>query len=756
LSEINLEDMRVYVRYIIFVIVAFGYGTIYSDAQDFSAWSLHFPLPELTAWMDFPEPVEKIEQVLEEEKNSQSQLKTWIYAVGIDTFIEPLTSGQWDTIPGKGYVWRIGLHAENALSLKLFIENYRMQPGMALYVYSSSMENFAGPFDSRDNANGGILPVQSLPGDRIIVEWNIPFDCRLLIVDCQLTITSVGYGFRDMAASGKMVPLAQADKCNKDINCMIGNHWQREKRSVVRLETITKTGTVTTIQYCTGTLVNQAVDADQKRPYILTAHHCISTKELARSTTFVFGYEKAYCDGNVSPSLPVGISGSDLVATKKELDFALLEISRDVTPVYRPFYAGWNTSAAAPNSVVGIHHPQGDTKKISVSIIPLGTGKFSDKATGLECDDNAHWIVRKWNEGVTENGSSGSPIFDAEHKIVGLLSGGAATCSNPEKDYYGKFSEQWNNYSLENESLKPWLDPYNKGVKSLWGYDPLTSFEGPCDTLGNIGQNETKTLIESGSKGYLTSLNDRNWISFAEKIINDTVAHVIGMEVHVANTFKSGSKVRFAIWRGDEFPVAILHAIDTVVPAYYSDYPMHIYFNKTIKITGNYFIGYSLEYSDPVDVFSVYQSALRPSDGISGMYVEENKGFWMPISGYVPPFYSSLGVRAMGRFEKKTQSYYLSTYRDLKIIFQQGKNIVSVLFDNEEASDLLQKVTIECYDTSGKRMLLLNEPQGRMSMYDGKTYQQVEIDIKDLPPGIYLIRAIDKKNKWSGKFVRLL
>jgi len=128
----------------------------------------------------------------------------------------------------------------------------------------------------------------------------------------------------------------------------------------------------------------------------------------------------------------------------------------------------------------------------------------------------------------------------------------------------------------------------------------------------------------------------------------------------------------------------------------------------------------------------------------------------MPISGYVPPFYSSLGIRAMGRFEKQTPSYYLSTYRDLKIIFQQGNDIVSVLFDNEESSDLLQNVTIECYDTSGKRMLLLNEPQGRMSMYYGKTYQQVEINVADLPPGVYLVRAIDKNNKWSGKFVRLL
>ena len=603
--------MQLCVRYIIIVIVAFGCGTIHSDAQDFGAWSLYFPLPELTAWMDFPEPVGKIAQILEEEQNSQSLLKAWIYAAGIDTSIEPQTSGQWDTIPGKGYVWRIGLHAENALSLNLFIENYKLQPGMALYVYSRSMDNFAGPFDSQNNANGGVLPVQSLPGDRIIVEWNIPVNDQLSIISHQLLIASVGYGFRGMTPSNQMVSLATAADCNVDINCRTGNHWQREKRSVVRLETTIRTGGITKTQYCTGTLVNQVVGADRKKPYILTANHCISSDDLARNTTFVFGYEKAYCDGN-NPSVPAGISGSSLVATKRELDFTLLEMSRSATPAQRPYYAGWNTSTVAPHGVVGIHHPQGDTKKISVTNAPLVSGTFNDPGTDLFCDENAHWRVREWNEGVTENGSSGSPIFDVEHKIVGLLSGGAANCDKPVNDYYSKFSEQWNSYTVKDESLKPWLDPDNKGVTSLWGFDPATRYEDRCDTLGNIGSNETKTLIESGSKGYLTSLNDRNWISFAEKIINDTVAHIMGMEVHVANVFESGSKVRFAVWSGDDFPIATLYAIDTIVPTYYNNYPMHIYFNETLKITGNFFIGYSLEYSDPADVFSVYHSALRP------------------------------------------------------------------------------------------------------------------------------------------------
>ena len=735
--------MRLYVR--IFFMIVFGYGTLNSNAQNTAAWSSQFSLPELSVFLNFPEPVEQIEQALEEERNNNSVLKAWVYAVGIETSLNPHTSGQWDTIPGRGYVWRIGIHADHALSLNLFIENYRMQPGMALYVYGSSTDNMAGPFDVRNNANGGVLPVQSLPGDRIIVEWNIPLQA---LPRNDFTITSVGYGFRDAAVHGKMVSLAAAADCNIDVNCRTGNHWQREKRSVVRMETITRTGSVIKTQYCTGTLVNQAVDADRKKPYILTANHCISTNEQARNTTFVFGYENPSCDGD-KPSVPAGITGSNLVAAKKELDFALVELSGNVTTVHRPYYAGWNTSPAEPHGVIGIHHPQGDVKKLSVENDPLVTSTFTDPGTDLYCDKDAHWRVRHWDEGITEPGSSGSAIFDSEYKIVGTLSGGAATCSNPVNDYYGKFSEQWNRYPVAGESLKPWLDPDNKGVTSVWGYDPVAHFEGRYDMSGNIGENETEILIESGEWGYLSGQNDKQWIGFAERIRNDTIARIIGMEVHVAKVSGAGAKVQFAVWTGSNFPVTPLYMKDTTVTADYNDYPMHIYFGRTLEVTGDFFIGYSLGYHYPPDTFAVYQSAKRPYSGLSGMYVEESNGSWMALDNYVPPVYSSLGVKAIGKFGKLVQPPQ-TIYHDLKIVFQPDHPVVFVYFE-----DPLSMVMVECYDTSGK-MMALNETNRHMVMYDEKTYLQVELDVSNLPPGMYLIKAFDKKKKQSGKFVRLL
>ena len=729
--------MRLYAG--IFFYIIFSYGLAISHAQHPVAWSRQFSLPELTDFLNFPEPLEKIEQVLEDEWNSHSDLKAWIYAVSIETSLNPQTSGQWDTIPGKGYVWRTGIHAERALSLNLMIENYRMQPGMALYVYDRSMEQMTGPFDVRNNTNDDVLSVQSLHGDMIIVEWNIPLQT---LPYRDFTITSIGYGFRGI---GKMMTLASSANCNIDVNSKTGNHWQREKRSVVLIAEIPVKGGY---QSCTGTLVNQAVEPNKKKPYILTANHCISTSDQAKDAVFYFGYEKPYTTKDPSNS----IKGANIRASKKALDFTLLELKNDLEEKHQPFYAGWNTSPDAPQGVTGIHHPQGDVKKISVENDPLVTSTFSDPATGLYCDPDAHWRVRHWETGITEAGSSGSAIFDVEHKIVGVLSGGPSySCTDGlEKryDFYGKFSEQWNRYPVANESLKPWLDPDNTGITSLWGYDFGAPYDGLCDTLGHIGANETMILIDSGRWGYLTGQNDQHWIGFAEKIRNDTIAHIIGMEVQVAKVPDTGSKVQFAVWHGNNFPVTPLFQKDMIVTADYADFPMHIYFDRALEVSGDFFIGYRLEYVNSLETFAVYQSAKRPYAGLSAMYVEESNGSWMALDEYVPPVYSSLGIRVMGRFGKKMKPIF-PAYRDLKIVFQPDNPVVFVYFEKPSST-----VKVECYDISGK-LMAVKETGRYIVMYDEKTYLQVELDVSGVPPGMYLIQAYDRKNKQSGKFVRL-
>ena len=74
-----------------------------------------------------------------------------------------------------------------------------------------------------------------------------------------------------------------------------------------------------------------------------------------------------------------------------------------------------------------------------------------------------YWTSTINGFGVTEGGSSGSPIFDQNKRVVGQLSGGSSSCFNTNySDLYGKMSENWNNNGNNNGSqLAPWLDPIN-------------------------------------------------------------------------------------------------------------------------------------------------------------------------------------------------------------------------------------------------------------------------------------------------------
>ena len=83
------------------------------------------------------------------------------------------------------------------------------------------------------------------------------------------------------------------------------------------------------------------------------------------------------------------------------------------------------------------------------------------------------WIQTLNGHGVTEGGSSGSPIFDNHGHIVGTLTGGNSNCGSQFEnlpDYYGKFSYSWDQNGTDSASvLKYWLDPDNTGMMVLNG-----------------------------------------------------------------------------------------------------------------------------------------------------------------------------------------------------------------------------------------------------------------------------------------------
>ena len=72
--------------------------------------------------------------------------------------------------------------------------------------------------------------------------------------------------------------------------------------------------------------------------------------------------------------------------------------------------------------------------------------------------DSTHVRIIDWDKGTTEPGSSGSPLFDANHRVIGQLHGGGAACGNDLSDYYGRFHT-----SYKEANFKKFLDSANTG-----------------------------------------------------------------------------------------------------------------------------------------------------------------------------------------------------------------------------------------------------------------------------------------------------
>lgn len=353
-------------------------------------------------------------------------------------------------IPGKGTIWQYKIDSKDALSLGVFFKQFKLPQGARLFFYDPSKAYVQGAFSALNNNPENQLPVAEFPRKDLIIEYFEPLSSEF---SGELVIGSVSQAYIDLEA------LATA---RIGINCPQGANWQEAKNSVC-LMTFSDTKYS---YYCTGALVNNV--REDGTPYFLTANHCISTDTEAGTLVTYFGYENSTCSSG-DASKKKTLAGATLKAANSYSDFSLLLLKEYPSSEYNPFYAGWNAAGDLPASGVGIHHPQGTPKCIAidnnqVKSYPYSTSwsDESGKVTSTTVANSHWWVV--FSEGDTEAGSSGSPFFDQNERIVGQLHGGGTG-----ESLYGKLSLSWNYSSTNSKQLAHWLDPDNTGKKVMDG-----------------------------------------------------------------------------------------------------------------------------------------------------------------------------------------------------------------------------------------------------------------------------------------------
>jgi len=354
-------------------------------------------------------------------------------------------AGLWEDLPGGDRIWRVSVSSPGALWVVLGFAAFRPEPGAEMWVYSPDRDLVLGPFTAEDERDHGELWLPPLAADRLLIEIDWPRGARDLVPAIRLGTLSHGYKPWGPAGGGKTPGTdGQSGSCNIDVACPLGADWQDEKRGVVRLLSGGSS-------YCTASMI--ATTAADCRNFVLSAAHCLNSAGEANSTTFQFNFERPQCGSGSAPTNQT-VTGSTLRATYGASDFTLVELNGAIPESFNAYYNGWSRSTSpAPMSWV-IHHPSGDVKKISHDDDPLTNG------TNYGAD---HWRVANYEQGTTEGGSSGSPLFDPAGRIVGQLHGGTASCSSITWDEYGKVDVSWTGGGTNGSRLSSWLDPGGTG-----------------------------------------------------------------------------------------------------------------------------------------------------------------------------------------------------------------------------------------------------------------------------------------------------
>lgn len=450
-------------------------------------------------------PQEVLPLVVAPKASETSKSLPTQFAVAVDWPRDTNTSGLWSRADNGDHIWRLRILSVGAVSLNLAFDRFRLPEGAALFLYDSNGDALRR-YTSADQNEDNQLWTAPVNGDEIIIELNLPaternnFDLRLMRVNhAYIDVFGLSAGPRLFAARSTAGD-GGSGACHIDAVCPQADPFRSQLNSAARIS-------ISGTSLCSAVLLNNL--RQDFRPYLLTAFHCGIDAANDTSVVAFWNFENSSCGAADDAGLSQTLSGSTHRAGRSDSDFTLIEMNNAIPASFNATWSGWDATGSPPQCGYGIHHPQGDPLAASLSTTPA-TAADDVPLVGPGINQSVDtWVVR-WNQGVTEQGSSGSGFWNEHHLIVGQLSGGNSSCGTPnETDVYGRFSESFDASPLPTEQLKFWLDPDLTGAEFVGGRNASSIFP-PSGNPGstqpelcgiNVGQSVSATSNEDNGGG---------------------------------------------------------------------------------------------------------------------------------------------------------------------------------------------------------------------------------------------------------------
>ena len=327
----------------------------------------------------------------------------------------------------------VEVESQGALGLRLHIERLELPGGSRLLI--SDAVNSAAPAITVSQADadsqGGIW-IPTIFAQQVRVECRVPAAVALKDVAFEITGVSHIYILPTLAPATASEENTKEGSCHLDVTC--SSDYAQQASGVARMSFVDNGDTL----LCTGCLLATDNNNDS---FFLTANHCITDQATASSIELFWLYQTAACKGTppALTSVPQTSGGADLVASSVANDFSFLRLRQ--LPPDGTTALDWSTNRPSTTETLAcIHHPGGTYKRICF---------------GTLFDSDANFWAVQWSRGVTEPGSSGGPLLNGAHQVIGQLNGGfsgpGSSCGNPSApDQFGRFD-------LTYQAIQSWL-----------------------------------------------------------------------------------------------------------------------------------------------------------------------------------------------------------------------------------------------------------------------------------------------------------
>ncbi len=649
-------------------------------------------------------------------------------------------------------IWKLGLRSRGAYSLNVIFEEFIVPPGARLFVYNPDKSQVLGAFNSNNMQESGEFAIAPVSGEEILIEYHEPADAAF---PGRLRLTEVNHDYRGLMRTGTRFDELHLP-CVPELSCEA--EYDSIGRSICLL---ILNGTT----FCTGTFVNNT--ANDGRPLLLTAAHCLENNpSLAVRTVVFMNYLSPRCMHQIRGSEEFSLSGCQTLAFSKETDCLLMELQEKIPPDYRLYLAGWSrdTSTRYESPFTCIHHPYGEGKRYAQTEDSLDYVTWPYPGDGF--DPDSHWSVKQWQEGHTWIGSSGAPLLNRHHQLIGFLTGGDSGGNNgcgPYQlgDFFVRFHKVWDYESDSLNQLAHWLDPLSSNVLTISGFDPNRT--NPARRITNIRHTDSIANLrqENPENGFLFGHNSFKHNAFAEEFRQDSNSMLKGLYLIPSNGVKSTSyPVYIDIMKGGGLAPEETLASYELNP-YYLEYrnrnfqqtskthfakaENYISFDPPLAVGKHFYVALRLVYPSKtvagIDSFALYAAYHKDRTAKNTVWVNNGTDWEFFTSMNRRAYSSSLWLEPVvmkDTFSFTDPPIVDTLSQQIPLYYSSQDRLLHISIPSGWRSPVEMRV----FDPAGRLMYLLSTEEKSLALY-----------IPDRFKGFYIIQLTERRRRYVQKIV---